>query len=294
MDSASQSLHLVLSTMGFASFIMLWLTVVAGFVLRNSWTQTWIKRSTLDGIHQTLAVTGLSLGAFHGLAQLAVPGGSITLLELIVPFVDSDDPIGLGVGVVGLELLVAVALSVIIQRRLGYWRWRLVHLLAYAAFMLVVTHVLVSGTDVTPVLVWLLVLSAWLVTVVLWLTTTSMLDGARLWLAKRRPSRDNARDLTVRVDVQLCSRFGFCEHVAPDVFQLRGDGQLSYVPKVRVEQSDAVRRAIEICPTRAITLGGLPNGDSHPRSDRDDTPHHGPNRAVPGARRRSAISQGEW
>jgi ferredoxin/DMSO/TMAO reductase YedYZ heme-binding membrane subunit len=289
--SASQSLHLVLSMMGFASFIMLWLSLVAGFVLRNSWTQTWIKRPTLDGIHQTLALIGLCLGAFHGLAQLAVPGGSITLLELVVPFVDSDDPIGLGVGVVGFELLVAVALSVAIQRRLGYGRWRVVHLLAYAAFMLVVAHVLISGTDVTSIWVWLSVLGAWLVTVVLWLTTTSILDGARLWLAERRPSRHN-QDLAVRVDAQLCSRFGFCEHVAPDVFQLR-DGQLSYVPTVRIEQSDVVKRAIEICPTRAITLGERHTGESHLGGDplRDDTPSHDRTRAVPGVRRRNAISQ---
>jgi sulfoxide reductase heme-binding subunit YedZ len=281
-----------LATLGFASFFLLWLAVVTGFVLHNSWTHTWIRRPTLYTIHQTLSVTGLCLGVFHGLAQVIVPKRAISLLEVVVPFVDSDDPIGIGVGVVGFELMLAVSLSMVIQRRLGYARWRLMHLLTYAAFMLTVAHVLISGSDVTSAWVWPLVLAAWLVTVALWLTTTSMLDGVRLWLGRHRPAR-NVKGLAIRVDPQLCARFGFCEHVAPEVFQLRGDGQLSYLSTVPVEQANAVVRAIEMCPTRAIIVADQSTGGMYAASDpyRAETGAHTDPRAVPGVRRRNAISQ---
>src|SRR5262245_12926640 len=93
--NAYQGLHLVLAGMGFASRILLWLTVAGGFALRSSWTQTRIRRTTIYGVHQAVTLFGLCLGVFHGLAQLAVPGSSITLLDLVVPFVDAEDPIGI-------------------------------------------------------------------------------------------------------------------------------------------------------------------------------------------------------
>jgi len=258
--SASQRLHLVLAALGFASLILLWLTVVAGFVLRNSWTQTRIRRPTIYAIHQAVTLVGLSLGVFHGVAQLAVPGSSIALLDLVVPFVDAEDPIGIGVAVAGLELVIVVVLSTLIQRRLGYARWRVIHTLGYAAFMLIVAHVLISGSDVGPAWVWAPVVGAWLVTFVLWLRTLSFMDGlgrriAGYRFARRRPMVDRPREVVVRVDARQCIRFGFCEHVAPDLFQLRADGELWYRTTVPPEQADGVIRAIEVCPARAITFG---------------------------------------
>ena len=213
MDNRSQSLDLVLSTLGFVSFGLLWLGVVTGFLLRGSWRPPLLSSSALQGLHGATSGVGLSLGAVHAAGQLAVPGTSITVLELVVPFADQDDRIGTGVAVVGSEVLLAVALSVIVQRWWGAARWRSLHLFSYAAFMLIVAHVLISGTDVTPVRVWLPVLGAWLVTVVLWLTSTSLLasrppspappdrapnrtpegaprEAVLRWVAERLPDRD--------------------------------------------------------------------------------------------------------
>jgi sulfoxide reductase heme-binding subunit YedZ len=290
--TAAQSLHLVLAMSGFASFVLLWLSVVGGFVLRRSWTPLRIKRTTIYGVHQIVALFGLCLGVFHGLAQLADPGRSITLLEVIVPFVNPDDPIGIGAGVLGLELILASTLSVLIQRRLGYARWRALHTIAYAAFMLIVAHVLISGSDVTSQWVWMPVLAAWLVTVVLWPPSLSWLDGLRHRI-ERREIAEPKREVAVRVDPRLCTRFGFCEHVAPDLFALVGSGELSYRQTVPVEQVELVLRAIEICPTRAITLDERGPTATPPRGDPGgrEIGERRRNPEIPGVRRRKAISQ---
>jgi ferredoxin/DMSO/TMAO reductase YedYZ heme-binding membrane subunit len=289
--SDAESLHLVTAGIGFVSFTLLWVAVLTGFFLRNGWTQRWVRRPTLLAIHQTAAVMGLCLGIVHGLAQVAAPAAAITLVDVVVPFIDFDDPIGIGAGVLALELLIGVALSVAIQRRLGYARWRAFHLVSYAAFLLVVGHVLISGSDVTPVWAWLPVLVAWLTTVLLWAMTTPLLTAVQGWLNGFR-RRGPGREVGVRVDIRLCSRVGVCEQIAPQVFRLAGEGPLAYRSTVPIGQYDRVLRAIDACPTRAISLADRPNETirAQAESGRAAGPEPRSPWAVPGVRRRKEIS----
>ncbi|MFG2042318.1 hypothetical protein [Dactylosporangium sp. NPDC048998] len=235
VESQSPEFHLVLATLGFVSLGLLWLGVVTGFLLHGSWRPPFL--SALHAIHRATAGLGLSLGAVHGIGQLALPGGSITMTELVVPFTDSDNRIGTGVAVVGSEVLAAVGLSVIIQRRLGPARWRALHLFSYAAFMLIVAHVLISGTDVTPVWVWLPILGGWLVTVALWLATVSRLSkprpgpSPRIWsVAESLPERGDSPD--VSVSITLAGRPAL-QSAAPPEIDVPRHGDIGAVPGVR-------------------------------------------------------------
>jgi ferredoxin len=256
--NAQESVHLVAATVGFLALFLIWLAVVWGLVLRNGWAQTRIRHATVYGIHQTVALLGLCLAAVHAFAQLATPGGTVRLLDTLVPFTNDYDPIGIGAGVVALEVTVACALSVLIQRRLGYTRWRALHALNYVAFMFLVAHVLISGSDLGSPVRSGAVLVAWLVTVVLWLSTTSWFHGLRQDLASRRRTGGPAEQILVNVDGNRCVQFGFCQHEAPEVFSLRSDGRLAYRAAVGADQADAVIRAVEVCPARAIALHRTP------------------------------------
>lgn len=66
--------------------------------------------------------------------------------------------------------------------------------------------------------------------------------------------------VTVNVDPIRCARFGYCEHEAPDVFQIRREGRLTYEDRVPVDEIEPVIRAVEVCPARAIVLGKIPGG----------------------------------
>ena len=255
--SAQESLHLVAATVGFLSFFLLWLAVLGGLVLRNGWALTWVRHSTLHGIHTTLALIGLTLAAVHTGAQLAKPG-LFRVIDLLVPFTFWRDPIGVGVGVIGLEIMVAVALSIIVQRFLGYSRWRALHTLTYVAFTLVVAHVLISGSDAFRPHLAVAVLGAWLSVVVLWFITTPLFAALRRQGVERTSVKQRSQEISVNVDAQRCARFGFCEHEAPEVFRLRGDGRLAYRASVPPEEATAVIRAAEVCPARAISLTRVP------------------------------------
>jgi ferredoxin len=64
-----------------------------------------------------------------------------------------------------------------------------------------------------------------------------------------------SKSVIVNVDPVRCARFGFCEHEAPDVFQIRREGRLTYKSRVRDDEIMPVIRALEVCPARAIFLG---------------------------------------
>jgi sulfoxide reductase heme-binding subunit YedZ len=263
--TTAQTVHLIAATVGFISFFLLWLAVVWGMILRNGWAQTRIRHSTVYGAHQTMALLGLCLGVVHAVVQLANPTGTIFAIHLVVPFIYPYDPIGIGAGVVSLELLLALAMSILIQRRLGYTRWRAVHSFSYVAFMLLVAHILVSGTETGPIYVWAPVVGMWLVTVLLWINSLGVLARASRKVKRGVAERQKAQELTVNVDASRCARFGFCEHEAPETFRLRTDGRLSYNASVQLSQVEAVMRAVEVCPARAIALNQVPTKVFTPR-----------------------------
>jgi len=254
MPIEQQSVHLVAATVGFLSLGLLWLTVLWGTTLRVGWGLTRVRHQTLYGVHQTMALVGLTLGLVHALAQLAVPGGPVHLLDEWVPFTNGEDPLGVGLGVISLETLLALTVSVLLQRMLGYHRWRMLHISAYLAFTLLCGHVLISGSDARSAGVRLLVAAGWLSTLVLRVATTYRAAALPKLVAERLAARLRGRQVLVNVDPGRCVRFGFCEHEAPEIFQLRGDGRLTYRPAVPTGHVEQVIQAARVCPARAIVL----------------------------------------
>jgi len=254
MPVEQHSVHVVAATVGFLSLGLLWLTVLWGTTLRVGWGLTRVRHQTLYGVHQTMTLVGLTLGLVHALAQLAVPGGPVHLVDEWIPFTNGHDPLGIGLGVVALELLVALAASVLIQRRLGYHRWRMLHIAAYLAFTLLCAHVLISGSDTRSTGVRLLVAAGWAATIVVRIATTHRAARVPRLVAERISARLRGRQVMVNVDPTRCVRFGFCEHEAPEIFQLRGDGRLTYRPAVPTGQVEQVIAAARVCPARAIVL----------------------------------------
>jgi sulfoxide reductase heme-binding subunit YedZ len=275
----SQTVHAVAATVGFTSWLLLWGALVLGLVVRNGWASTRVRHSTAEAAHMTLALLGLTLGVVHAGAQLAAPNGIVRLVDEVVPFVNPTDPVGVGAGVLSLELFLAGALSVPIRKRLGQSRWRAVHTLTYAAFFLLTAHVLISGSDVGPTWLWMSILAAAGIVVLLWLASTRLVSRIRVRLGRRSTARERAQTLMIDVDPTRCQRFGFCQHEAPEVFRLQGDGRLAYRTYVPAESVEPVIRAVGVCPARAIGLRRLPTTVVTP--DTGPLPHITPAGGVP-------------
>lgn len=61
--------------------------------------------------------------------------------------------------------------------------------------------------------------------------------------------------MKVRVDIGICESNGICVGVAPEVFHLDADDQLSLIREnVTPDIEDRVRNAVDQCPRNAISL----------------------------------------
>ncbi|GII23731.1 hypothetical protein Pme01_33280 [Planosporangium mesophilum] len=252
--TAAQSVHLVAHTAGFLSYLLLWVTILWGMMLGRGWAMTRFKHSQLYATHMTLALTAMTLGWVHAFTQLANPVGTVRLIDEFVPFANGRDPIGIGVGVLAAEIMTALLISMPLQRILGYGRWRALHSLAYAAFTLLTGHLLLSGSHVGPLFVKIPVLLMWLSTVVLWLGVSDWALKRKRAITDRASNRLRGQTAEVVVDAGRCTRDGFCEREAPEIFELRADGRLGYRSTVPPEEIEAVARAVRLCPARAIRM----------------------------------------
>jgi len=82
----------------------------------------------------------------------------IRLLDGVVPFVTPYRPLWMGLGTLAFDLLLAIAITSMVRRRLGYRTWRAIHWLAYASWPVAVLHGLGTGSDVKQW--WMLALTA--------------------------------------------------------------------------------------------------------------------------------------
>jgi predicted ferric reductase len=122
-------------------------------------------RFVVDGIHRTASLLAVVFLVVHILTSVLDSFAPISLLDVFVPFTGTYRPIWLGLGAVGSDLLLAIALTSIARQRLGHRVWRATHWLAYACWPIALVHGLGTGSDVAQA--WLEWINAACVLVVL-------------------------------------------------------------------------------------------------------------------------------
>jgi sulfoxide reductase heme-binding subunit YedZ len=110
------------------------------------------------------------------------PFTSLGLAAAVVPLASSYRPLQVALGVISMELLLAVIVTSLLRERIGQRIWRAVHWAAYGAWPLAVAHTITAGSD--GVALWLLAVQASCVIAVgacfLWRLTAGETNRSRL------------------------------------------------------------------------------------------------------------------
>ena len=106
------------------------------------------RQKLLMNWHQTLLWAGLGMVALHGIALLLDPTLHFRITTILVPGTSPWRPIAVSAGVVTAWLMLLLATSFHIRRRMGQRRWRLLHYAGFAGFACGLGHLLTTGTDV--------------------------------------------------------------------------------------------------------------------------------------------------
>jgi sulfoxide reductase heme-binding subunit YedZ len=114
-------------------------------------------RFAIDSLHRDVSLLVLVVLVAHIITSVLDSFGPIRLLDAVIPFASVYRPLWLGLGALSFDLLIALVVTSLLRRRLGYRSWRAVHWLAYASWPVAVLHTLGTGTDVKSW--WLLVLT---------------------------------------------------------------------------------------------------------------------------------------
>ena len=149
---------------GVVSLILLTLIVALGVAnVRRLQFEGW-QRFVIEAIHRNAALLAVAFLGVHIITSVLDPFAPIKLADAVIPFISLYRPIWLGLGAVAFDLLIAVVITSIWRRRVGYATWRWIHWAAYACWPIAVVHALGTGSDANTK--WMLLLTAACVTVV--------------------------------------------------------------------------------------------------------------------------------
>jgi methionine sulfoxide reductase heme-binding subunit len=151
---------------GAVSLVLLTFSVVLGILgsLRFSLVPRW-PRFAIDTVHRDISLLVLVLLAVHIISSVLDSFAPIRLTDAIIPFTSAYRPLWMGLGALAFDLLLALAVTSLLRRRLGYGTWRAIHWLAYLSWPVAVLHGLGTGSDTK--LWWMLLLTAACVAAVL-------------------------------------------------------------------------------------------------------------------------------
>ncbi len=143
---------------GAVALVLLTISVVLGILgsLRFALAPRW-PRFAIDTLHRDVSLLVIVLLVVHILTSVLDGFAPITLLDGLIPFISAYRPLWLGLGTLSFDILVALVVTSLVRRRVGYRGWRLIHWLAYASWPIAVLHGLGTGSD-TKVW-WMLVLT---------------------------------------------------------------------------------------------------------------------------------------
>ena len=263
------------------AYVATCLTLCWGVLTATGWVHRLTGRQALRGGHIVLATFTLATGLTHGLAFLLLDSGGLGFLQVVLPFVDG----GLArhaLGIVGLELMIAVAITAGLHRVLETSQWVNFHRFSYVGVWLVAMHSwLGAAANGSVSTLWLggitLLAPAITLTVLRFLppeplAKIGLVDTPHVVVdnspAPDEPAPvidpDNPQSATVRtevkdkiavsVDHQRCHHYGICASQAPKVFRLLEDGRLRYAKNPEASQTPLVEAAAHACPMRAIKM----------------------------------------
>jgi predicted ferric reductase len=139
---------LVARAAGLVAFALLTISVTLGLALSTKLLGG-SRGKMLLSWHQTLMWTAVAMLTLHGAALALDPVMRFGFVGVLVPGLAPWRPLPVAAGILTGWLMVALATSFNVRRRIGQRRWRRMHYASFVAFSIGLYHALNVGTDLT-------------------------------------------------------------------------------------------------------------------------------------------------
>jgi methionine sulfoxide reductase heme-binding subunit len=160
---------------GAVALVLLTGSIALGVLdVRRFSTPRW-PRFVVDSLHRNVSLLAMVFLVLHILTSVLDSFAPISLVDAVIPFGGSYRPFWLGLGAISFDLLLAVTITSLLRKRMGYASWKAIHWLTYASWPIALLHGLGTGSDVKST--WLLALSVACMAVVLGAVLARVIGG---------------------------------------------------------------------------------------------------------------------
>jgi methionine sulfoxide reductase heme-binding subunit len=186
---------------GILAYGLLSASVIFGLLLSGRAKLAGWPRFAVEDVHRFVGLLTGTFIAIHVSTLLVDSFLPFSLREILVPGAAPYRPVAVAFGVVGAELLAALAITNHYRKALSHRFWRRAHYLNFVVWLLALVHGIAAGTDRATV--WALALYIGTASVVAGLTTGRFADTLTSWKNAQRWRRssqlgDPLRDPSVR------------------------------------------------------------------------------------------------
>jgi sulfoxide reductase heme-binding subunit YedZ len=146
-NGTNPTLWYVTRAAGVAAYVLLAVVVDFGILLSLARQLETHVSWVFDELHQFLALLAAAMIALHLGVLLFDPFITFSFANLLIPFGEPYQPLGISVGVLGLYAILILLASSWLRRYIPRPIWRTLHYVSFAAFVLVTAHGLLAGSD---------------------------------------------------------------------------------------------------------------------------------------------------
>jgi sulfoxide reductase heme-binding subunit YedZ len=134
---------------GIVSMLLFSGVVVLGILTTMRWHSRGWPRFLSAELHRTISLLSIAFVAAHVVTAILDPFAQLGIASAIIPFASPYRPLWVGLGVISMDLSIALIATSLLKARFGQRAWRVIHWLAYLAWPLAILHTIFSGSDAT-------------------------------------------------------------------------------------------------------------------------------------------------
>lgn len=167
---------------GIVTLVLFTLVVALGTLVSNRIGGTMVGRFELNELHRSISIVAMIFLLIHVLTTIVDSYVATGIISVVVPMTSQFKRIGVALGAISFDLMVAVWVSSVMKSRIENSSWRFIHWFSWLAFTASIVHAYMTGTDSKHGAGLILVIVCSLVVI-----------GAALWRYAARPTRASGR-----------------------------------------------------------------------------------------------------
>ncbi len=162
-----QTMWYITRAAGMTAYLLFWLSTAWGLAVSSKILDNLLHRSFTYDFHQFLSLLAIGFTGLHIVVLMFDTYLPYSLAQILVPFLSPYRPFWIGLGVIGLYLTLLVTITFYLRGRIGMKAFRVIHVFSLLAYLGVLVHSVMSGSDSSLTSVLLLYAGTFLATVFL-------------------------------------------------------------------------------------------------------------------------------